>query len=108
MSAIIVTDMTRQDENPATASGPWPGQPVVNPRADRAPDEVEHALGDPVCVGMLRWFAVEETEKTVSVSVSYDARDEGSETLTRTLSNPSPARVRIVDSTATGTISKDD
>ena len=53
-------------------------------------------------------FAAEETEKTVSVSVPYDAHDEGSEMLTLTLSNPSPAWVCVVDSTATGTISKDD
>ena len=51
--------------------------------------------------GMLT-FAPLETTKTVSVSVLDDAHDEGSETMTLTLSNASGAR--LGDSTATGTI----
>ena len=49
-------------------------------------------------------FAAGETAKTVSVPVLDDALDEGSETLTLTLSNPAPARVRLADAEATGTI----
>ena len=51
-------------------------------------------------------FAAGETEKTVSVPVLDDAHDEGSETLTLTLSNPSGAY--LADGTATGTINNMD
>ena len=51
-------------------------------------------------------FAAGETEKTVSVPVLDDAHDEGSETLTLTLSNPSGAYLE--DGTATGTINNTD
>ena len=51
-------------------------------------------------------FAPGETGKTVSVAVLDDAHDEGSETLTFTLSNPSGAR--IADGEATGTITNTD
>ena len=51
-------------------------------------------------------FAAGETGKTVSVPVLDDAHDEGSETLTLTLSNPSGAHV--VDGSATGTINNSD
>ena len=51
-------------------------------------------------------FAVGETAKTVSVPVLDDAHDEGSETLTLTLSNPSGAY--LADGTATGTITNTD
>ena len=51
-------------------------------------------------------FAPDDTEETVSVPVLVDAHDEGSETMTLTLTNPSPSEyVRIADGTATGTIS---
>ncbi len=54
-------------------------------------------------------FAAGVTERTVSVAVLDDAHDEGTETLTLTLSEPSPASyVRIADGTATGTIGNDD
>ncbi len=54
-------------------------------------------------------FAAGVTERTVSVAVLDDAHDEGTETLTLTLSDPSPASyVRIADGTATGTIGNDD
>ena len=48
-------------------------------------------------------FAVGETSKTVSVPITDDTVDEGGETLTLTLSNPTVAE--ILDATATGTIS---
>ena len=51
-------------------------------------------------------FAAGETEKTVSVAVLDDAHDEGSETLTLTLSNASGAYIE--DGTATGTITNSD
>ena len=53
-------------------------------------------------------FGPLETSKTVSVPVLDDAVDEGSETMTLTLSNPSPSSVKLADATATGTISNTD
>ncbi len=51
-------------------------------------------------------FATGETSQTVTVTVLDDTHDEGTETLTLTLSNPSGAR--ITDGTATGTIINSD
>ena len=51
-------------------------------------------------------FAAGESEKTVSVPVFDDGHDEGSETLTLTLSNPSGAY--LADSSAIGTINNSD
>ena len=51
-------------------------------------------------------FAAGETEKTISVPVLDDGHDEGSETLTLTLSNPSGAY--LADGSATGTINNSD
>ena len=53
-------------------------------------------------------FAVGETSKTVSVPVLDDEHDEGSERMTLGLSNPSPARVKLADAEATGTINNTD
>ena len=54
-------------------------------------------------------FTAGETEKTVSVPVLNDALDEGSETVTLTLSSPSPsAYVHLDDAEATGTINNTD
>ena len=53
-------------------------------------------------------FSAGETSKTVSVTVLDDAHDEGSETLTLTLSNPSPSAVKIDDGEAMGTIRNTD
>ena len=53
-------------------------------------------------------FATGEVSKTVSVAVLDDPHDEGSETLTLALSDPSPARVKLADAEATGTIANDD
>ena len=49
-------------------------------------------------------FAPGETKKTVSVTVLDDSHDEGEESFTLTLSNPSGGNVFLVDATATGTI----
>ena len=51
-------------------------------------------------------FAAGETAKTIPVPVLDDAHNEGSETLTLTLSNPSGAY--LADGTATGTITNTD
>ena len=51
-------------------------------------------------------FAAGETTKTVEVEVLDDLHDEGTETMTLTLSNPSGAR--IADATATGSIENTD
>ncbi len=54
-------------------------------------------------------FGLLETSKTISVPVLDDAHDDGGETVTLTLSNPTPsAYVRIADGTATGTITNTD
>ena len=53
-------------------------------------------------------FAAGETSKTVSVPVLDDEYDEGSETMTLRLRNPSPARVKLSDGEATGTINNTD
>ena len=49
-------------------------------------------------------FSPGQTEKPVSVPVLDDELDEGSETLTLTLSNPSPLHMSVANPTATGTI----
>ena len=51
-------------------------------------------------------FTALQTSKTISVPVLDDGHDEGNETLTLTLSNPSGAK--LGDATATGTIENDD
>ena len=51
-------------------------------------------------------FAPDQTAKTVSVAVLDDSHDEGAETLTLTLSNPSGAY--LADAVATGTIENSD
>ena len=52
-------------------------------------------------------FAAGETEKTVSVTVLNDAHDEGSETMTLTLSNATGAVIDSNAAVATGTITND-
>ena len=53
-------------------------------------------------------FAAGDTTKTVSVGILDDAHDEGSETLTLTLSNPAPTRVKLAGAKAEGTITNTD
>ena len=82
-------------------------------RLDRAPssrvtvdyataDGTAKAGSDYTAVSGALTFAAGERAKTVSVAVLDDAHDEGSETLTLTLSNASGAYIE--DGTATGTI----
>ena len=51
-------------------------------------------------------FATGETRKTIAVTVHDDAHNEGSESMTLTLSNPSGGK--LADATATGTINNTD
>ena len=53
-------------------------------------------------------FLAGETEKTVSVAVRDDDHDEGAETMTLRLSNPSPGWVALGNAEATGTIGNTD
>ena len=53
-------------------------------------------------------FLAGETAKTVAVPVIDDVIDEGSETLTLTLANPSGGNAWLADATATGTIRNSD
>ena len=53
-------------------------------------------------------FQVGETEKTVSVPVLHDSHNEGSETMTLTLSNATGAVIDSTGAVATGTITNDD
>ena len=53
-------------------------------------------------------FAAGDTTRTVSVAVLDDAHNEGNETVTLTLSNPSQSRVKLADAEATGTIRNTD
>ena len=69
-------------------------------------DETAVAGEDYTAVSGTLTFAAGETSKTVSVAVLDDAHDEGSETLTLTLSNAEGAR--IADDEATGTIVNSD
>ena len=87
---------------------------VTLDRGRHAPVTVDYATADGTATagedyraasGTLA-FAAGETEKTVPVAVLDDAHDEGSETMTLRLSNPSGAR--IADGEATGTIENSD
>ena len=53
-------------------------------------------------------FTPGQTSQTVSVPVLDDTHDEGSETLTLRLRNAVPARVRLADAQATGTVNNSD
>ena len=87
---------------------------VTLDRASSAPVTVDYATGngtatageDYVAQSGDLTFAAGETAKTVEVEVLDDLHDEGTETMTLTLSNPSGAR--IADATATGSIENTD
>ena len=83
-------------------------------RRRHAPVRVDYATSDGTAVAGADYtaasgtltFAAGETSKTAEVPVFDDGHDEGSETLTLTLSNAQGAR--IADGTATGTITNSD
>ena len=83
-------------------------------RERHAPVSVDYATSDGTAVAGADYtaasgtltFAAGETSKTAEVPVLDDGHDEGSETLTLTLSNAQGAR--IADATATGTITNSD
>ena len=83
-------------------------------RAASAASSVDYATSDGTATAGVDYdasagtldFAAGETRKTVAVMVHDDAHNEGSETLTLTLSNPSGAV--LGDASATGTINNTD
>ena len=107
--AISVADATVGEEEGATLDFA-----VTLDREREADVTVEYATSNGTATagedyvaqsGELR-FAAGETAKTIEVEVLDDAYDEGTETMTLTLSNPSGAR--IADATATGSIENSD
>ena len=86
--------------------GPWlsPRRAVNQRRPSGSGDGVGEAKAgsDYVAASGTLTFAANERSKTVEVEVLADEVDEGSETMTLTLSNPSGAR--IADGEAIGTI----
>ncbi|MYF28124.1 MAG: hypothetical protein F4169_04550, partial [Gammaproteobacteria bacterium] len=112
-ASLSVAD-ARADEDAEDAAL---GFVVTLSRARHAQSTVDYATSDATATAGADYtavsgtlvFAAGETEKTVSVAVHGDAHDEGEETLTLTLSNPTPAAyVRIGDGEATGRIVNDD
>ena len=71
-------------------------------------DETATAGADYTATSGTLTFLAGETAKTVPVPVIDDVIDEGSETLTLTLANPSGGNAWIADATATGTIRNSD
>ncbi len=103
--AVSVADAQVQEAKGAVLSFP-----VTLAEAQTSAVSVRYATSDGTAVagsdyvarsGTVR-FAPGETEKTVEVPVLDDLHDEGSETLTLTLSHPFGAQ--LADATATGTI----
>ena len=85
--------------------------------AARDPVLVEYATSDGTAVAGTDYTAASgtltfqpgETQKTVTVPVLDDAHDEGTETFTLTLSNPTPAEwAKLADGAATGSIKNAD
>ena len=106
----------------ATAAEPDAGQSttldfvVTLNRAASATVTVDYATGDGTATAGADYtaasgtlsFAVGETSKTVSVSVLDDSHNEGSETMTLTLSNATGAVINSNAARATGTITNND
>ena len=105
-----------------TILGP-PGLSVADARVDEAPGAtvtVDYATADGTGANAATagadytatsdtlTFAPGETAKTVSVAVLDDSHDEGEETFTLTLSNPTGGNAWLADATATGTIVNSD
>ena len=107
--AISVADATVREEEGATLAFA-----VTLDRAREADVTVDYATSngtatageDYVAQSGDLTFAAGETAKTVEVEVLDDVHDEGTETMTLTLLNPSGAR--IADATATGSIENSD
>ena len=85
--------------------------------ASRDPVSVDYATSNGTAVAGTDYTAASgtltvapgETSKTVTVTIIDDVHDEGTETFTLTLSDPSPAKTAsIADATATGSISNAD
>ena len=104
------------DANVEEAPGAALAFAVTLDRARHAAVTVDYATSDGTAVAGADYtaasgrltFAAGETSKTVEVTVLDDGHDEGSETLTLTLSNQAPDTVRLADATATGTITNSD
>ena len=111
--ALSVADATVQE-----AAGATLAFAVTLDRTPTAAVTVEYATADgsgtkPASAGTdytatsgTLTFAVGESSKTIPVAVLDDSHDEGAETMSLTLSNPSGAS--IADATATGTITNTD
>jgi len=84
-----------------------PAETVVSVRY-RTSDGTATAGSDYEAASGALTFEPGQTSGTVSVAVLDDDLDEGSETLTLTLSYPNPSSVRLADAEATGTISNTD
>ena len=84
-----------------------PAETVVSVRY-RTSDGTATAGSDYEAASGTLTFEPGQTSGTVSVAVLDDDLDEGSETLTLTLSHPNPSSVRLADAEATGTISNTD
>ena len=104
------------DANVEEAPGAALAFAVTLDRARHAAVTVDYATSDGTALAGADYteasgsltFAAGETSKTVDVTVLDDGHDEGSETLTLTLSNQAPDTVRLADATATGTITNSD
>ena len=107
--AISVADATVREEEGATLDFA-----VTRDRERQSDVTVDYATSngtatageDYVAQSGALTFAAGETAKTVEIEVLDDVHDEGTETMTLTLLNPSGAR--IADATATGSIENSD
>ena len=107
--AISVADATVREEEGATLAFA-----VTLDREPKADVTVDYATSDGTATAGEDYvaqsgdltFAAGETAKTIEVEVLDDVYDEGTETMTLTLSNPSGAH--IADATATGSIENSD
>ena len=107
--AISVADATVREEEGATLAFAvtLDREPKADVTVDYATSNGTATAGeDYVAQSGDLTFAAGETAKTIEVEVLDDVHDEGTETMTLTLSNPSGAR--IADATATGSIENSD
>ena len=111
--ALSVADATVQEAAGATLAfavtldrTPTAAVTVDYATADGTGTSAANAGTDYTATSGTLTFASGESSKTVSVAVLDDSHDEGEETMSLTLSNPSGAS--IADATATGTITNTD